>query len=183
MVNNIVRDVADCLATRGWTLAVAESCTGGLLAHMLTGVPGSSTWFLGGVVAYSDEAKERFLGVSPVTLAVQGAVSEVVGREMAEGAQRNFGADFALAITGIAGPGGGSEAKPVGLVWIALAGPGLVGPGLAGSGGVTCRRYLFQGDRAANKAQAAEAALALLAERLPAARVPIHSPPVPDGVL
>lgn len=110
------------LARRQQTLALAESCTGGCVAHRLTNVPGASAFFLGGVVAYSNASKQKFLGVGPKTLAAHGAVSAAVAREMAEGARRKFGADFALAVTGIAGPGGGTKAKPVGTVFIALAG-------------------------------------------------------------
>ena len=119
--------VVRLLAGRRQTLALAESCTGGCIAHHVTNVPGASAVFLGGVVAYSNAAKQKFLGVRAKTLARHGAVSEAVAREMAEGAREKFGADFALAVTGIAGPAGGTKAKPVGTVFIALAGaPGTV---------------------------------------------------------
>jgi nicotinamide-nucleotide amidase len=110
------------LAERKQTLALAESCTGGCIAHRLTNVPGASAVFLGGVVAYSNAAKQKFLGVRAKTLAVRGAVNEAVAREMAQGARKKFGADFALGVTGIAGPGGGTRNKPVGTVFIALSG-------------------------------------------------------------
>jgi nicotinamide-nucleotide amidase len=103
------------------TLAVAESCTGGLLAERVTAVEGASAVFLGGVSAYADSAKTRLLGVPEALLATHGAVSEEVARAMAEGIRGRLGADFALATTGISGPGGGSASKPVGLVYLALA--------------------------------------------------------------
>jgi nicotinamide-nucleotide amidase len=115
--------VGDLLRERGATLAVAESCTGGLLAHMLTRVAGSSDYFLFSAVTYANQAKIDVLGVLPETLSAQGAVAEETARQMALGAQRVSGADWALATTGIAGPGGGTPQKPVGTVCIALAGP------------------------------------------------------------
>ena len=109
------------LREAGQTVATAESCTGGLIAERITDVPGSSAYFLGGVVAYSNEVKASLLGVSPSLIEREGAVSEAVVRAMAEGARARFGSDFALATSGISGPDGGTAAKPVGLVWIALA--------------------------------------------------------------
>jgi len=103
------------------TLALAESCTGGFIAHRITNIPGASAVFLAGLVTYSNEAKQKFLGVRAETLATQGAVSEATVREMAEGARTRTGADHALAVTGIAGPDGGTPEKPVGTVWIGLA--------------------------------------------------------------
>jgi len=110
------------LAERRQTLALAESCTGGGIAHRVTNVPGASAVFLAGFVTYSNGAKQKFLGVRAETLAAHGAVSEAVAREMAEGARRQSGADFAIAVTGIAGPEGGTREKPVGTVFIGLAG-------------------------------------------------------------
>ena len=104
------------------TLATAESCTGGFIANQITNVPGASKVFLGGVVAYSNEVKVKFLGVRSGTLKKSGAVSEAVARQMATGARKKFGADLAIAVTGIAGPGGGTREKPVGTVFIAVAG-------------------------------------------------------------
>ena len=111
------------LTERGATLAVAESCTGGTIAAKFTAMAGASTYFLGGIVAYANEVKESILGVDPVSLACFGAVSEVVALEMAEGVRRATGADYAIATTGIAGPGGGTKHKPVGTVWMAVATP------------------------------------------------------------
>lgn len=119
-LNQVVQDL---LKARGSTIAVAESCTGGLLGAALTDLPGSSAVFCGGVLAYQNEIKERLLGVPGATLAVQGAVSSETAEAMAEGARRLIGADYALAVTGIAGPDGGTDTKPVGTTWLALAGP------------------------------------------------------------
>ncbi len=141
---------------RGVTVAVAESCTGGLVADAITDVAGSSAYFAGGVVSYGNAAKESLLDVPSDVLAAHGAVSAQVARAMAIGARQHFHADVAAAVTGIAGPGGGSEAKPVGLTYVAVA----------DEAGVDVRRYLWSGDRVANKASSAAAVLELLAERL-----------------
>lgn len=113
------------LRARGLTLAVAESCTGGLLGGRITAVPGSSDYFLGGIISYSNEVKMKLLGVSPATLEAHGAVSTETAIEMAVGATRATGADIGISITGVAGPGGGSAKKPVGTVYIGIAVPGL----------------------------------------------------------
>lgn len=140
------------------TLAVAESCTGGFLAHRVTNVPGASAVFLAGYVTYSNDAKIAALGIDPVIISEHGAVSESVARAMAEGARAKSGATFALATTGIAGPGGGTESKPVGTAHVALAG-----------GGQTVVRHLFfPTDRETFKQLAAQMALNLLRERLAA---------------
>ena len=115
--------VHNLLTQRRQTLATAESCTGGSIAARFTAMPGASAYFLCGVVAYSNESKNNLLGVDPETIASRGAVSEEVARQMAEGARRITGADYAVATTGIAGPAGGTEQKPVGTVWMAVAGP------------------------------------------------------------
>ena len=130
--------VAYTMKKAGKTLATAESCTGGTLAHQLTAMAGASEYFRGGVVAYSNEVKECALGVRHETLVAHGAVSEETVREMAAGARERLGADYAVATTGIAGPGGGTPEKPVGTVWIAVAGPD----------GVTAKHLKF-GDRRA----------------------------------
>ena len=155
--------IGQLLTQRKLTLAVAESCTGGLVGHRLTNVPGSSTYFIGGVVAYAYEAKERLLGVSHNTLYDYGAVSEPTAREMARGVRRALGTDVGLSVTGIAGPGGGLPGKPVGLTWVALSARDFE----------EARQFTWDGDRGANKARSADAALALVSaylESLPAAR-------------
>lgn len=149
-------EVGERLRQREWTLATAESCTGGLISHRITNVPGSSDYFLGGVVTYSNGAKVRLLDVRPESLDSYGAVSDEIAREMAEGARNYFGADVALAVTGIAGPGGGTPDKPVGLVYLAIN-------SMAGS---RVERNVFDGDRESIKQQSSERALALLLEVL-----------------
>jgi nicotinamide-nucleotide amidase len=113
--------VGQMLKEHGMTLCTAESCTGGRVSHLITSVPGSSAYFKGGLVAYSNEVKQQQLGVKATTLEQHGAVSEQTVREMAEGAIKLFGTDLAIAISGIAGPGGGSDAKPVGTIWMAVS--------------------------------------------------------------
>ncbi|NNM87153.1 MAG: competence/damage-inducible protein A [Phycisphaerae bacterium] len=136
----------------GPTIAVAESCTGGLLAQMLTSVPGASSYFQRGWVTYSDQAKVEELGVPPELLQTHGAVSEPVALAMAQGALCRAASQWALSITGIAGPDGGTAEKPVGLVYIGLAGPG----------GTTVRRNIFTGDRAGIRRRSAQMAMTIL---------------------
>jgi PncC family amidohydrolase len=145
---------AICLRRR-LTLALAESCTGGLVAAALTAVSGSSGYVLGGVVSYADEVKRDALGVDPALLAAHGAVSAQVARAMAVGVRERLGADLAASVTGIAGPDGGSAAKPVGLTYVAVA----------DATGVDVRRFVWPGDRAANRRDSVVAVLELLLER------------------
>lgn len=156
MTERIAEIVGRLLRDRRLTLAVAESCTGGLIGHRITDVPGSSDYFLGGVISYSNTAKVALLGVSPATLRKYGAVSRQTAAEMAEGARLAFGADIALSATGIAGPSGGSRRKPVGLVYV----------GLAYGCGTVVRRILLKGVRWTVKSQAADAALEMAREHL-----------------
>jgi PncC family amidohydrolase len=142
----------DELAKRRLTLALAESCTGGLVADTMTNIPGSSQVFLGGVVAYSDAVKAKVLSVPGAALAQHGAVSAQVALAMARGARHLLQADLAVGVTGVAGPGGGSAAKPVGLVYLAVAGPW----------GERCCRFRAGEERLANKASFAGEALGLL---------------------
>jgi len=137
-----------CLGS-GITIAVAESCTGGLVSATITEVPGSSGYFLGGVVAYANSAKEALLDVPAHVLAAHGAVSAQVAMAMATGARARFGADLAVSITGVAGPDGGSDEKPVGLTYV----------GLASATGADVRRLQLAGDRGGNREEAARAAL------------------------
>jgi PncC family amidohydrolase len=150
--------VGAVLLGRGWTVCAAESCTGGLVMHRLTNVAGSSAYVLGGVVSYSNEAKKALLGVREETLVVYGAVSEETAAEMARGALQIFPANVAVSITGIAGPGGGTPQKPVGLTYIGL--------GVREGEGVTIsvQRHVWSGDREAIKAASADAALRLILE-------------------
>lgn len=148
--------VGELLIQRGLKLAVAESCTGGLICHRLTNISGSSNYFLGGVTSYANEAKMNLLGVKPETLEKHGAVSAETVLQMARGVRNAFGADIGISTSGIAGPTGGTPEKPVGTTWI----------GFSSAEGEAARHFLFQGDRLAVKEQAAEAALQLLADHL-----------------
>lgn len=148
--------VGRALRAKGWTLALGESCTGGLVAHRITEVPGSSEYFLGGIVAYSNPVKQQQLNVGAETLERLGAVSEQTAREMARGARQTIGADVGLSVTGIAGPGGGTPAKPTGLTFVAVSTPAWEG----------VERHVWSSDRHDNKQASAEAALKLLLRAL-----------------
>ncbi|MFW5748089.1 MAG: CinA family protein [Chloroflexota bacterium] len=147
------------LKSAGLTIATAESCTGGLIGHLLTEVPGSSSYMLGGMIAYDNTIKMRLLSVKEATLIAHGAVSQQVAAEMALGARALFGTDYAVSVTGIAGPGGGTDEKPVGLTFIGLAGPDEL---------LEVERYVWSQDRTGNKRASAEAALALVVRVLEA---------------
>lgn len=152
----VERTVGALLLESRATVAVAESCTGGLLGGRITSVPGSSRYFLGGIISYANEAKVRCLGVDRRMLKGQGAVSETVARRMASAVRRRFRADFGVAVTGIAGPAGGTREKPVGLVYVAVA----------GRRGCEVRRHVFAGSRRAVRQRSVAAALRLLSEIL-----------------
>lgn len=154
---DVVAEIGALLKARGASLAVAESCTGGLIAKRLTDLAGSSEWFDRGLVTYSNAAKQELLGVSPGLLAQAGAVSRECAEAMARGLLVMTPADWGLAATGIAGPGGGSPEKPVGLVWLAWARRG---------GAVEATRLQLDGSREEVRQAAAHAALRGLAERL-----------------
>jgi nicotinamide-nucleotide amidase len=149
-------EVGRLLREKGLTVAVAESCTGGLVASLITDVPGSSDYFRGGVVAYSNEVKENVLRVSEEILSSVGAVSPECAQAMAEGVRALLGADLGLSTTGIAGPTGGTPAKPVGLVYIALA----------HAEGTLVREFRFMGSRRGNRYSTAHEALRLVLDFL-----------------
>ena len=155
-MGTLASGVGEKLRTKGLTIALAESCTGGKLGDVITEVPGSSDYFLGGVVSYSNDAKTEILGVDTETLRSNGAVSEEVAMMMADGARIRFGADIGVGITGIAGPGGGTPSKPVGLVFIAVTGRDKG----------TCTENRFDGSRSEIKCLAAEKAVLMLDEFL-----------------
>lgn len=148
--------IGERLTKRKETAASAESCSGGLIAHRITNVAGSSAYFQGGVVTYSNQAKCDLLGVKKESILSEGAVSETVARQMAEGARTRFSADWGIGVTGIAGPAGGTPEKPVGLVYIAVA----------GKAGTSAQRCMFTGTRESIKAQTADTALKMVLEQL-----------------
>jgi PncC family amidohydrolase len=154
----LARRVGDLSRTANKTIALGESCTGGLVGHLITEVPGASAYLRGGVVAYSDAAKASLLDVPMATVKEHGAVSAQVAVAMASGARARFGADVGVAVTGISGPSGGSAQKPVGLTYVAVA----------DAAGSEVRRFQWQGERSANKLASAGAVLDLLIERLSA---------------
>ena len=148
--------VGEALVAKGWRLATAESCTGGLLARRITDVPGSSRYFERGFVTYSNSAKQELVGVSAADLEAHGAVSAAVAEQLARGARERAKAEMGVGITGIAGPDGGSEEKPVGTVFIGLASPG----------GAAVRRYRFSGTRRTIRERTAQTALDLIRREL-----------------
>jgi len=152
----LLLNVSQQLKTKGLTLATAESCTGGLLAHILTNISGSSEYFDRGVISYSNTAKQELLDVSENTLKQHGAVSEQTAHAMAIGIKKRSHVDIGIAITGIAGPKGGTKDKPVGFVYIAIATPK----------NISVKKYLFSGDRLQIKENTCNAALAFLLEYL-----------------
>lgn len=149
--------LAEALQRQGQWLATAESCTGGLIAAAITDVPGASAWFDRGVVTYANRAKQSLLDVPEALLIAHGAVSREVAVAMADGLRRRAPVDWTLAVTGIAGPAGGSPEKPVGTVWIAWSGP---------LGGTTAQSFCFSGNREQIRAQAVESALDGLCRRV-----------------
>jgi nicotinamide-nucleotide amidase len=156
MKKRLEEDVGRLLKDLGLSLAVAESATGGLISDLITNVPGSSDYFKGSVVAYDNQIKLRLLGVRRETLEKYGAVSHDTGEEMAEGVRRLMGADIGLSDTGIAGPGGATPGKAVGLFYT----------GLSSKDGAQAEEHIFQGNRLENKGSAARAALNMLREYL-----------------
>ena len=150
-IDNLARQLGQALQAQGWRVATAESCTGGWVAEAITSAAGSSAWFGYGYVPYANEAKQQMLGVKAETLAQNGAVSEAVVAEMADGARRNAGAELSVAISGIAGPDGGVPGKPAGTVWLAWSQEGLP---------TQTQLHHFNGNRFAIRQQAVVTALA-----------------------
>lgn len=155
--NSLAEQVGAALRQRGWTISTAESCTGGLIAHLLTNIPGSSEYVQGGAVVYSNAIKETILGVPRAVLEQYGAVSEQTAREMVTRVRALFGTDIAVSVTGIAGPGGATADKPVGLTYIGVA---------TAHHPTRIERYVWDQDREGNKRASADAALRLVLEML-----------------
>lgn len=155
-MSSLAGEIVDLLRRKGLTLGVVESATGGLISHLITNIPGSSDVYTGSVTSYSNDAKVRIMGVSEDSIEQYGAVSPQVAGEMAKGGRRMFSADICVADTGVAGPGGATAEKPVGLFYI----------GLSHRGGTFSRKHVFSGDREANKHAAAETALTWVKEYL-----------------
>ncbi len=155
-MSSLEREVGSLLRRKGLSLGVVESATGGLLSHLITDVPGSSDYYKGSITSYSNEIKNRLVGVSQDTIGKYGAVSHQVAEEMARGGRKALDVDICLADTGIAGPGGATPEKPVGLFYI----------GLSRETATESRKHIFSGDRAQNKLEAAAAALRWLKEYL-----------------
>ena len=153
---SLEQDIGDLLRQKKLTLGVVESATGGLISHLITNVPGSSDYYLGSVTSYSNEAKIKLVGVKAATITKYGAVSSQVAEEMAQGGRKVLAVDICLSDTGIAGPGGATLKKPLGLFYL----------GLSHQGGTESRRHVFYGDREQNKRSAADAALGWLKEYL-----------------
>jgi nicotinamide-nucleotide amidase len=166
-LQTLTEQLAEVLQQHGWMLATAESCTGGMIATTCTDLSGSSNWFERGFVTYSNEAKHEMLGIDSALITEHGAVSEAVAQAMALGAMRRSHAQVTLAVTGVAGPSGGSEVKPVGTVWFAWATPSDAGPTLgAETAWVKSEVMHFDGDRAAVRAATTQYALKILLDLL-----------------
>lgn len=153
----LAKEVGESFLAAKLTCATAESCTGGLVGHLLTEISGCSAYFMGGAITYANEAKAHVLGVHQTTLDTDGAVSAASARQMAEGALRLYGVDVAVSVTGIAGPGGGSPTKPVGLVFVHVA---------ARDGYAHGERFVWPADRSGNKLLSAQAALQMMLDYL-----------------
>ncbi|HSW88536.1 MAG TPA: CinA family protein [Candidatus Saccharimonadales bacterium] len=153
---DIAEEVGLLLKKNKLNLAIAESCTGGLVGDLITNISGSSDYFLGGIIAYDNRIKIEVLGVKRETIDLYGAVSEETAKEMASCVREKFGSDIAVSITGVAGPTGGSEEKPIGLTYI----------GLATRDTVIAKKFLWKGNRIENKEQSAKAALEIIREYL-----------------
>lgn len=154
--DQLLQEMADLLIKNGKTVSTAESCTGGYISHLITSKSGSSVYYKGSVISYSNEVKVNLLGVNSVTIESYGAVSKQTAEEMAKGAIQILKTDYAIAVTGIAGPSGGTLNKPVGTVWIAVA----------DEDSVVCKLFNFNGDRGENIRSASHAAIRSLIERL-----------------